>query len=350
MAEDALSDLLRTVRLTGATFFEIAASDKWAIESPARELILPKILPGATHLVAYHIVTAGRCFATPKGGTPIALEAGQVIVFTNADSHVMSSQPGLPGTPSTTDVIEIATAGELPYCINYGGDGPASTRLVCGYLACDAGPFNPLFDHLPGVITAGRSGEGGSGWLEQFIRFAVHEASRKRTGHEIILTKLSELLFIDVLREYVEALQPQERGWLAALRDPFIGKALSLIHARPAHAWALEELARLVGQSRSVLAERFADIVGIPPMQYLSKWRMQIAAELLSGGSTSLSEIAAAVGYESDSAFSRAFKKMTGVAPSAWRRRAGQSGNPDPATSTIPSAAQAAAAQRLVPR
>jgi len=326
MAEDALSDLLRTVRLTGAAFFDVAASDKWAIESPSRELILPKVLPGANHLVAYHVVTAGHCFATPNGGAPVALETGQVVVFTDAHSHVMSSHPGLSGTPTTADVIEIATAGELPFCINCGGDGPVSTRLVCGYLACDAGPFNPLFDHLPRVITAGRPGGGEVGWLEQFVRFAVEEASQKRTGHEIILTKLSELMFIDVLRGYIEALPPQERGWLAGLRDPFIGKALSLIHARPAYAWTLDELAKLVGQSRSVLAERFADIVGIPPIHYLSKWRMQIAAELLKGGTASLSEIAAEVGYESDSAFSRAFKKMTGVAPSAWRRGSTQSG------------------------
>jgi AraC-like DNA-binding protein len=313
------------VRLTGAAFFEVAASDTWAIESPSRELILPKVLPGANHLVAYHAVTAGRCFATPSGGAPVTLEAGQVIVFTDAHSHVMSSQPGLSGTPTTADVIEIATAGELPYCINC-GDGPVSTRLVCGYLACDAGPFNPLFDHLPRVITAGRTDRGELGWLAQFIRFAVEEAAQKRTGHETILTKLSELMFIDVLRDHIEKLPLQERGWLAGLRDPFIGKALSLMHAKPAHAWTLEELAKLVGQSRSVLAERFADVVGIPPMQYLSKWRMQIAAECLGSGNTSLSEIAARVGYESDSAFSRAFKKMTGIAPSAWRRGSVQQG------------------------
>jgi AraC-like DNA-binding protein len=320
MAEDALSDLLRTVRLTGAAFFEVAASDKWAIESPSRELILPKVLPGANHLVAYHVVTAGHCLATPTEGAPVALETGQVVVFTDAQSHVMSSHPGLSGAPTTADMVEIATAGELPFRINCGGDGPASTRLVCGYLACDAGPFNPLFDQLPRVITAGKADGAELGWLGQFIRYAVEEASQKRTGHEIILTKLSELMFIDVLRGYLETLSPQQPGWLAGLRDPFIGKALSLIHARPAHTWTLEELARLIGQSRSVLAERFADIVGIPPMHYLSNWRMQIAAELLTNGSMSLSEIAAEVGYESDSAFSRAFKKMTGVAPSAWRR------------------------------
>jgi AraC-like DNA-binding protein len=328
MAEDALSDLLRTVRLTGAAFFDVAASDQWAIESPSREQILPKVLPGANHLVAYHVVTAGHCFASPKGGTPVALETGQVVVFTDARSHVMSSHPGLPGIPTSANAIEIATAGELPFCINCGGDGPVSTRLVCGYLACDVGPFNPLFDHLPTVITAGRSGRE-VGWLEQFVRYAVQEASQKRTGHEIILTKLSELMFIDVLREYIEALPPQERGWLAGLRDPFIGKALSLIHAKPAHAWTLDELAKLIGQSRSVLAERFADLVGIPPIHYLSKWRMQIAAELLKRGTKSLSEIAAEVGYESDSAFSRAFKKTTGVAPSAWRRGSTLSGSPE---------------------
>ena len=319
MAEDALSDLLRTVRLTGAAFFEIAASDNWAVESLAPQSILPKVLARADHLISYHLVTLGRCYVTPAGRAPIALEAGQIIVLTHAQPHVVSSRPDLKAPPNPANVVEIATSGVIPFCINCGDEGPVSTRLVCGYLACDAGPFNPLLDHLPRVITAGEPGfEAGS--LGQLVRFAAAETAHKRSGHESILTKLSELLFIDVVRRHIETLSADESGWLAGLRDPFVGKTLSLLHARPAHPWTLEELGKSVGQSRSMLAERFARMVGMPPMQYLARWRMQLAAELLSNGNMSLLDIAADVGYESDSSLSRAFKKATGMAPSAWRR------------------------------
>ena len=321
MAADALSDLLRTVRLTGATFFNVAAKAPWVVESPPRERILPKILAGADHLIAYHVVTAGRCFANIIGGQPIAVEAGEVIVFTNGDPHVMSSSPGMRADPVAADPLDAAAAGQLPFVINCGGDGPVSTKLVCGYLACDGRPFNPLLENLPPVIKAGDAKDGDAGWLGQFIRLAVREAAQKRAGGESVLAKLSELMFIEVVRRYLEALAPEQAGWLAGLRDPFVGKALALMHARPAHGWTIEELAKQAGLSRSVLAERFADLVGIPPMQYLAKWRMQIASERLSGGTANVATIGAEIGYESEAAFSRAFKKMMGVPPSVWRRR-----------------------------
>jgi len=319
MATDTLSNLLRSVRLTGATFFDITAKDSWAIGSPAPSSILPKILPGADHLIAYHVVTAGRCFARLLDGEPIALEAVEVVVFTHADAHVMSSDPKLRAAPPTADVLDIAFAGQMPFHINYAEGGAGSTHLVCGYLACDSKPFNPLLDALPKVIKSGDKRGSEAGWLGQFIRLAVAEAQDKRAGGETVLTKLSELMFIDVLRRYVETLPPQESGWLAGLRDPSVGKALALIHDKPAHDWTIEALARQSGVSRTVLAERFAALVGIPPMQYVAKWRMQIAAELLTGGNANMARIAAEVGYESEASFSRAFKKMNGVSPSAWR-------------------------------
>jgi AraC-like DNA-binding protein len=320
MAADALSDLLRTVRLTGAAYFEIVAREPWAVASPPRDLILPKILPDADHLIAYHVVTAGHCFATVGDGQPIALEAGQVLVVTNSDAHTMSSSPGLRADPPMPDVLEVAAAADKPFCINF-GDGPASTNLVCGYLACDARPFNPLLESLPPVIKAGDPGHNGANWISQFIRFAVAEAAGKHAGSDSVLTKLSELLFIDVVRRYLEALPPEHAGWLAGLRDPLIGKVISMMHARPARDWTIDELAREAGMSRSVLAERFAKLVGIPPMHYLAKWRMQIASELLTSGKTDLAGIAADVGYESEASFSRAFKKLVGVPPSTWRRQ-----------------------------
>jgi AraC-like DNA-binding protein len=320
MPHDALSDLLRTVRLTGATFFDVAATEPWVVEQPPPEFILPKILPGGERLIAYHVVTQGRCFATVIGEKPVALEAGEVIVITSGEPHVMSSSPGMRTDPVTPEAIVAATAGPLPFSVNYGGEGPPSARLVCGFLACDARPFNPLMENLPRVMKA-RASEDSGGWLSQFIRFAVAESADRRAGSESVLAKLSELMFIEVVRRYLETMPAQQAGWLAGLRDPFVGKALSLMHAHPAHEWTIELLGRKVGLSRSVLAERFTDLLGMPPMQYLARWRMQIAARILSNANASMASIAEQIGYESEAAFSRAFKKVVGVPPSAWRRR-----------------------------
>jgi AraC-like DNA-binding protein len=233
----------------------------------------------------------------------------------------MRARPVAPGP------LDAATGSQLPFFINYGGDGPASAKLVCGYLACDAQPFNPLLDNLPPVIKVRGNQGDEANWLSQFIRVAAIESANKRAGGESVLAKLSELMFIEVIRRHLEALSPEQAGWLAGLRDPFVGKALSLMHAKPAWNWTIEELAKEVGLSRSVLAERFADLVGMPPMYYLAKWRMQIASGLLSDGNTNIATVAAEIGYGSEAAFSRAFKKMVGIPPSAWRRRLDDDGS-----------------------
>ncbi len=320
MAADALSDVLRTVRLTGAVFFDVVARSPWAAEQPTREMVLPKVLPGAEHLISYHVVTEGRCFASIIGEEAVAIEAGEVVVFTKGDAHVVSSNPGMRAQPVTPEEFAAATAGPLPFFRTLGDEGPASVKVVCGFLACDARPFNPLLDHLPPFIKAGNSSENNANLLGQFIRLARSESADKRAGGEGVLARLSELMFIEVVRQYLETLPPEQSGWLAGLRDPFVGKALSLMHGSPRRDWTIEELAREVALSRSVLAERFADLVGMPPMHYLARWRMQIAAGLLSGGNTNIATVAAEAGYGSEAAFSRAFKKMVGVPPSAWRR------------------------------
>ena len=321
MTADALSDVLKTVRLTGATFFNCACKAPWVAESPPQEMILPKVLPDAELLIAYHVVTEGRCFTNIVGEEPIAIEAGEVVVFTKGDAHVLSSNPGMRAEPRPPRALDGIAGTQLPFFLNYGGDGPITAKFVCGYLACDAHPFNPLLDSLPPVIKAGDPRGGDKGWLGQFIRLATMESADKRAGGESVLAKLSELMFIEVVRRYLAALPPEQAGWLAGLRDPFVGKALSLMHAKPARDWTIEDLAKDVGLSRSVLAERFADLVGMPPMQYLAKWRMQIASGLLSNGSANIASVAAEVGYASEAAFSRAFKKLVGVPPSDWRRR-----------------------------
>lgn len=321
MAEDVLSDLLRTVRLTGAAYFEVEACEPWAAEQPPSDAVLRKVLPGAGNLIAYHVVTEGRCFTTMLDGQSLPLEAGEVIVYPRGNPHVMSSTPGMRAAPVSAEAFDAVAASRLPFFVNYGGNGPATARLVCGFLACDAGPFNPLLDALPPMIKSGDPHGADNGWLGQFIRVARQESASRRAGGESILSKLSELMFIEVVRRYLETLPQQQANWLAGLRDPFIGKALSLLHARPAHRWSLEELAREVGLSRSVLAERFTEVVGTPPLQYLAQWRMQIALGLLGSGTANIARIATEIGYESEAAFSRAFKKQVGMPPSAWRRR-----------------------------
>jgi len=318
---DPLSDVLKTVRLTGATFFDVAAREPWVAEQPARELILRRIRPDAHHLIAYHLIVEGRCFASIVGEKPVVAEAGEVIVFTKGDPHVMSSAPGMRAGPSASAPLDAIERSRLPFFINLGADGPIAARLVCGFLACDARPFNPLLDNLPRVIKAGNPEEGDKGWLGQLAHLAMIESADKRAGGESVLARLSELMFIEVVRRHLENLPPDQVGWLAGLRDQFVGKALSLIHASPAHDWTIEELAKKVGLSRSVLSDRFACFVEMPPMHYLAKWRMQVAAGLLASGNQNIAAIAAETGYGSEAAFSRAFKKIVGMPPSEWRRR-----------------------------
>jgi AraC-like DNA-binding protein len=319
VAADALSDVLKNIRLTGAAFFDVVASAPWVAEQLPAASILPRVLHGAQRLIAYHVVTEGRCFANIIGDEPIVVEAGEVIVFTRGDPHVMASNPGMRAEPTTgKDPLEAISTAQLPFMINYGGAGPTATRLVCGFLACDAQLFNPLLDSLPSVIKVGEGSDGP--WLSQFIRVATMESADKRAGGESVLARLSELMFIEVIRRHLATLPLDQSGWLAGLRDPFVGRALSLMHAKPAFNWTIEDLARDVGLSRSVLAERFAQLVGIPPMQYLAQWRMQIAAGMLSGGRANMATVAAQIGYSSEAAFSRAYKRMVGVSPSFQRR------------------------------
>jgi AraC-like DNA-binding protein len=318
MSTDTLSEVLRAVRLTGAVFFAVDASSPWVAETPGARVIGPHIMPGVEHVIEYHVITAGSCWGGIVDETPVRLETGDIIVFPQGDAHVMSSAPGMRGMPDH-DALRRAQTSRLPIAIKKDGGGPERTEVICGFLGCDARPFNPLLSTLPRVIHVPRRPTD-DGVLEQFVRLALAESTAQRAGGECVLARLSELLFVEVVRRYVSTLPSENVGWLAGLRDDNIGRVLGKLHDRPAHAWNLDELAREVGMSRSVLAERFTHFVGVPPMQYLAQWRMQLAATLLSGTSMSLSEIAERVGYGSETALSRAYKRWVGVAPAEWRR------------------------------
>jgi AraC-like DNA-binding protein len=313
---DALSDVLRAVSLTGAVFFDVSASEPWVAQTPAGPSIVGRIFPGSDHLIPYHAVTRGACWGGLVDDEPVHLSAGDIIVFPHGDPHVMSSAPGLRNPPDMT-LYRRPRDMQLPFSLTMGNRQEDAVKLVCGYLACDARPFNPLLDALPRVIhVSGQSG----GAIGAFVGFAVEESKQARIGGECVLGRLSELMFVDVVRRYVSTLPAGGTGWLAGLRDPFVGRALTALHRSPSHAWTIESLAREVGLSRSALAERFTELVGHPPMQYLANWRMQLAANDLRSGRDGVAAIAARVGYESEAAFSRAFKRAVGASPSLWRK------------------------------
>jgi AraC-like DNA-binding protein len=232
-------------------------------------------------------------------------------VFPHGDPHVMSSDPDM-----RMESVP-ATPGRYPETVTLGDGGPVAAAFVCGFLGCDRRPFNPLLStlprrlHLPGLS---------SGWLQSFARQVVEESRARRMGADSVLTRLAELMFVEVLRRYIETLPPGQRGWLAGLRDNVVGRGLGLLHGAPAHSWTIDELADGVAMSRSAFADRFTAFVGQPPMQYLAQWRMQLAAGRLATGDAKVAAIAEEVGYDSEAAFSRAFKRLMGVSPAAWRR------------------------------
>jgi AraC-like DNA-binding protein len=314
---DALSDVLRAVRLSGAVFFDVQASEPWVAETPAGASIVGGMFPGSEHLISYHVVTYGSCWASVAGEPPIELTTGDVVVFPHGDAHAMSSAPGMHNPPDLA-LYRRSNDRQLPFSISVGDSGAESARFVCGFLGCDARPFNPLLAALPAVI---RVSDRVGGAIGTFVQFAVAESKQPRIGGEVVLGHLSELMFVDVVRRYLETLPADRTGWLAGLREPFVGRALTALHRNPARDWTLDSLARDVGLSRSALAERFTQFVGQPPMQYLANWRMQLAANYLGSGTDSVAAIAQRVGYESEAAFSRAFKKTVGTPPSAWRKR-----------------------------
>jgi AraC-like DNA-binding protein len=317
MSVDTLSDVLRAIRLKGAVFFAIDATAPWVAEAMPGAELGPYIMPGVEHVIEYHVITAGSCWGGIVDETPVRLETGDVIVFPQGDAHVMSSAPGMRGLIEHPILRSVQTS-PLPLAVKLDGGGPEGAQVICGFLGCDARPFNPLLAHLPRVMHLSRAS--GDGALEPIVRLALAESSVRRAGGGVVLSRLSELLFVEVVRRHLATLPPDQVGWLAGLRDESIGRVLEKLHERPAHDWSLEELGHEVGMSRSVLAERFTHFVGVPPIQYLAQWRMQLAATLLSDTTLGMAEIAEQVGYGSEAAFSRAYKRSVGAAPADWRR------------------------------
>jgi AraC-like DNA-binding protein len=320
---DTLSDVLEAVKLTGALFFLVDARTPWVAEAPASADLAPVILPQAQHVVSYHVVSEGNCWCESPGQTALPLEAGDVLVVPHGHAYQLASACGLRTGWSLDDALDWFRAmagGNLPFVVTEGGKGPERLQLVCGFLGCDALPFNPVLTTLPALMKV-RLHDDSANRLKALLEFAVTESSGARPGSRSVLLRIAELVFVEVLRSYLTTESEDGADWLSGLRDPVVGRALARLHNQPARAWTLQELAHEVGASRSVLAERFTYYVRHPPMLYLARWRMQLAASRLASGAAPVSAIASEVGYESEAAFCRAFKRLTGATPASWRSR-----------------------------
>jgi AraC-like DNA-binding protein len=319
---DPLSDVLRTVKLTGALFFLVDASFPWGVEVPHAEAFSSIILPRAQHMVSYHIILKGAGWASIPSVTSTWFEAGDVLVLPHGDPYSMLSEPGQPpefDIEATMNFFRDMAAGRLPYVTREGGGGEPHSEFVCGFLGCDMRPFNPVLATLPRLLRIKGAHDGHEDLLSRLIDLTLAETRRPRVGGESIRLRLSELIFVEVIRRYLETLPAHETGWLSGLRDPAIGKVLVMLHEQPAYPWTLNELASRACMSRAALAARFSHLVGHAPMQYLTLWRMQIAARLLADSSMKVAAVGQEIGYESEAAFSRGFKKTVGVSPAKWR-------------------------------
>jgi AraC-like DNA-binding protein len=336
VSQDILSDVLRSVRLRGVLYFYVNGTRDWAAEAPAACDIAPAVIPGAEHVMEYHVVVSGACWAAIVGKAPVRLEKGDIVLFPHGDPHVISSAVGMRAPPDAAGYFE-RRQQRAPFTLHLGAhevqaeaiaDDPDNTTLVCGFMGCDLRPFNPLIASLPRLMHI-REEDARQAWTAQLMQQAAIESGNRRPGGDAMLERLSEMTFIDAVRRYLGALPESSRGWLAGVRDRFVGRALVLMHEDPAVEWTVDELSRRVGLSRSALHERFADMVGQAPMQYLASWRIQCGAALLRETAATVASVAQEVGYQSEAAFARAFKRLVGKAPSAWRRESNQSDVPD---------------------
>ena len=333
---DVLSEVLKAVALQGAVFYNAEFSAPWGFHAPPSQQIAPRLAPDGGHVIMFHLLTEGRGTAR-LGGEVLALEAGDIVVFPHGDAHVLENGMAAPAPVRPSHNLNRLLG--LGLRVTRSGGGGEVTKFVCGYMACDPRLSRLVLSGLPSLFKVRIRDDAGGRWLESSIRFSVDEAGADRPGGAALMAKLSEVLFVETLRRYVAQWPEGRTGWLAGARDPEVGRALALIHHRPAHPWTLAGLAKESGVSRSVLAERFRKFLEQPPMSYLTQWRLQIAARTLAASSRSVADIAAEVGYESEPAFNRAFKRAFGLPPARFRLQTrSQAGSPSGKTAAPPSA------------
>ena len=315
---DALSELLRAVKLSGALFYNSSCSAPWCLQAPPSITFLPYIRAQATRVIEFHHITAGTAYIR-VGNETTPLAAGDIVMMPHGDAHEMGA--GVGGKPiSGEEALPALWSGKIELA-TFGGGGE-TTGLVCGFLACDGELLKPVLAGLPRVVRVNIRTDASGEWLDNMLRHAVAQAAASTPGSEVIMAHLAEVLFTEVLRRYLSALPEGHTGWLAGAGDPAVGRALGALHKEPAFDWTLDLLALEAGISRSALTEKFTRFIGQAPMAYLTDWRLELGAEALRSTSRSVQRVALDSGYESEAAFNRAFKRRFLLPPARYRREA----------------------------
>jgi AraC-like DNA-binding protein len=316
---DVLSEVLKAVKLDGALFYNAEFSAPWCFGQPASGTMASYLSPDSKHVIIYHLLTEGRGYAHVEGdGRPLPLSAGDIVIFPHGDPHIIGNGSPVKPMDSAQELQRVLSEGLK---VSRHGGGGEITRFICGYMACEPHLSRVFLGGLPPILKVNIRNDDSGQWLENSIRYSVGNADASRPGGEAVLAKLSEVLFVETLRRYIAMLPREQTGWLAGVRDPEVGKALALLHRKPAHPWTIATLAIEVGTSRSVLAERFRRYLTETPIAYLMRWRLQLSAQMLESTSSSVAQIAAEVGYESEPSFNRAFKREFGLPPARFRNQ-----------------------------
>jgi AraC-like DNA-binding protein len=309
---DLLADVLAHVRLSGALFLRGEYAAPWAFDSPEPPDLVRLLAPGAERLVVFHSIRAGKAWVT-AGGERVDAVAGDVVVLPHGHRHVMGNPDAVEAVP-IAEILPPPPWVGVPVC-RVAGPGLV-TEVACGYFRCNELLFNGVLRQLPAVFRVRPRGATAD-MLNAVVRYIMEEPSGARRSGGSLQARVPELLLVEALRLYAES--GASTGWLAATGDPVVSRALKLLHEDPTSDWTVDELARAAATSRSVLNERFHELLGQSPMRYLLHWRMQIAADLLRTTALKIADIAERVGYGSDVAFSRAFQRHVGVSPAQWR-------------------------------
>lgn len=315
---DALSEVLKVVKLESAFFYNAEFSAPWRFRSPQSCKLAPFIHPTGGHVIVYHLLLNGRAYAEAQD-MRLLLRPGDIVIFPHGEPHILESGPS-PHTVDGENELQRIFANGLKLS-RMGGGGEVS-RFVCGFMACEPRLSQVFLAGLPSVFKVNIRDDQQGEWLENSIRYSIAQAGANHAGGEAVLAKLCETLFVETLRRYIGQMPAGQTGWLAGARDIDIGRALALMHSRAADPWTVADLASAVGLSRSVLAQRFRQFLGEPPLAYLTRWRLQLGAQLLAATSYSVAQIASQVGYESEPAFNRAFKRAFGQPPARYRTQA----------------------------
>jgi AraC-like DNA-binding protein len=310
-----LQTALEQLRLDGAIFFRSELSEPFAFESTPNA-VAGVLHPGAERIILFHIVARGSCWVSDPGGERHAAAPGDVIVAPYGDAHVIGGAE--PATCVSMQTLLDAPPWETMPVVRHGGGG-SPTELVCGYLYCDDPLFDPMLRAFPSVFVVRVPSGPTAGWVQASITYSLEETVLSNASPNAISTRLPELVLIEVLRLHLSSAPAAGNGWIAALRDPVLAPALALLHGAPDRKWTVAELASGAAVSRSLLDERFRAVLGRSPIRYLTDWRMHLAEELLATTDISVVTLARRVGYDSEEAFSRAFKRARGLSPSHWR-------------------------------